>query len=255
MLLLLFFCTLQMLSFETRIFLAARSLWTNPFPERYCIPRATCWEKLSSRLANLGDGLSPGLHMCINIPNYICRERANQNSLDSSNCLTLALSTRGNSLRHLSPLTEQQVWSIILQQISHDFRFHMYFVDSPALPCSQFHTRGPHWGVWTAPWWQPLGGTSLYSPEYYLGWVSSGQPSLSDSFLYSMYLPLHSQTDQILDVLWFCKIIIWSAQYYWAHWKYILLLCLLTELSFERYFWFHMILSEHRGLPLPLLAH
>ena len=144
------------------------------------------------------------------IPNHtICvGHRIDQNSLDSNNCLTLALLTRGNSLSHLSLLTEQQVWSIILQQISHDFCFHIYFVYLLVLPCSQFHIGERHWGVWIVPWWLLLGGISLYSPEYCLGWASSGQPSLFGSFLYSMYLPLHFQTDQILGVLWFCKIII-----------------------------------------------
>ena len=53
--------TLQMLSCETRIFLAARSLWINPFPERYCIPRATCWEKLRSISGSPAIESSPGL--------------------------------------------------------------------------------------------------------------------------------------------------------------------------------------------------
>ena len=40
--------TLQMHELVTRTFLAARSLCTNPLAERYCIPRATCWENLSN---------------------------------------------------------------------------------------------------------------------------------------------------------------------------------------------------------------
>ena len=34
--------TLKTVLSETRMFRAARSLCTNPFPARYCIPRATC---------------------------------------------------------------------------------------------------------------------------------------------------------------------------------------------------------------------
>ena len=33
---------------DTRIFLAARSLWTKPFLERYSIPDATCWQNHNS---------------------------------------------------------------------------------------------------------------------------------------------------------------------------------------------------------------
>ncbi len=36
--------TLQIFSAETRMFLVARSLWTKCLLERYCIPRAICWE-------------------------------------------------------------------------------------------------------------------------------------------------------------------------------------------------------------------
>ena len=50
-----------MLSFETKIFLAAKSLWTKPFPERYCIPKATCWENLSNISGRSGLGSCPGL--------------------------------------------------------------------------------------------------------------------------------------------------------------------------------------------------
>ena len=59
--------TLQKLSVETRIFLAAKSLWTNPFPERYCIPRATCWEKLSRSLGRSRTGRSLWLHAHLSI--------------------------------------------------------------------------------------------------------------------------------------------------------------------------------------------
>ena len=43
-----FFITLQVSLFVTKTFLAARSLCTNPLLARYCIPSATCCEKLSS---------------------------------------------------------------------------------------------------------------------------------------------------------------------------------------------------------------
>ena len=40
--------TLQVWSPDTRMFLAARSLWIKPFLERYSIPDTTCWQNLSS---------------------------------------------------------------------------------------------------------------------------------------------------------------------------------------------------------------
>ena len=55
------YLTLHMLSSETRIFLAARSLWMKPFPERYCMPSVTCWEKLSNIFGRFVFGSSPGL--------------------------------------------------------------------------------------------------------------------------------------------------------------------------------------------------
>ena len=36
--------TLQMFSLVTKMFLAAKSLWMKCLLERYCIPRAICWE-------------------------------------------------------------------------------------------------------------------------------------------------------------------------------------------------------------------
>ena len=71
--------TLQTLSFETRIFLAAKSLWTNPFPERYCIPRAICWENLRKSLGKSASGRFPGLQ-------YYCYDTSTK-SMASSYCV------------------------------------------------------------------------------------------------------------------------------------------------------------------------
>lgn len=40
--------TLHCLLADTRIFLAARSLWTNDFLDKYSIPKEICWQKSSS---------------------------------------------------------------------------------------------------------------------------------------------------------------------------------------------------------------
>ena len=60
--------TLQVSLFVTKIFLAARSLCTNPLLARYCIPSATCWEKLSSSF-----GVSGGMMLQVLIKQLLVR--------------------------------------------------------------------------------------------------------------------------------------------------------------------------------------
>ena len=53
--------TLQLSSLLTRMFLAAKSLWTNPLLDRYLIPSAISWQKVSSCFGRPSATMVPGL--------------------------------------------------------------------------------------------------------------------------------------------------------------------------------------------------
>ena len=54
--------TLHVNPFVTSMFLAARSRWRNDLAERYCIPRATCFEYANRMLGVSGCTICPGLY-------------------------------------------------------------------------------------------------------------------------------------------------------------------------------------------------
>ena len=60
-------CTLQMLPSDNRMFLAARSLWTKPLLDKYCIPRAICWQNTSSVFGVNDGNIIPGLLVCMDV--------------------------------------------------------------------------------------------------------------------------------------------------------------------------------------------
>ena len=157
-----------MLSFETRIFLAARSLWTNPFPERYCIPRATCWEKLRSISESPAIGSSPGLLTYID------------NSHDCESVATLLLQLTQVLLNADGP---SSLLCALAQQLALTIGYlYINFVSPPPPPCIailvsvyllvpycwQLHEGWQCLDVWTEPWWLPLGGTSPCPHEWSL---------------------------------------------------------------------------------------
>ena len=95
--------TLHTSSLVTNTFLAARSRWTNALVERYCIPRATCCEQLSSwsetsdwtiwlRLQQRDRTVTPGnyivndqqnTHLLLNKLRYVLRSLLCANSITS----------------------------------------------------------------------------------------------------------------------------------------------------------------------------